>query len=863
MKRGIIVMLIALWLGGSLYAQQSLSMNREVKFRSAKLSVLDLAESLQRQDIPLAYSREVLSKKGYVQLPDARMSLGELLSFLQKNKQVSSRIQGNTILLADKIKQEERKKKADSGRVIFSGMIVDAESGESLIGASVYVKELKTGASSNYYGRFALPLEAGNYHIQVSYIGYEAKQLELNLNKNTTLTIRLKPSAQSLNEIEISAEREGKLLATSDGHGAKLTSQSIRQIPTVLGDPDVMQSIQMLPGVNSAHEGTTNLSVRGGSFDQNLILLDEASIYNPAHTLGLYSVINTDAVKNVEFYKGYIPARYGGRLSSVVDVRMREGNKQKYGVDATIGLLSSRLAVEGPIKKDESSFMITGRYSYVGDVANLLAELGNKMEMSSLTENFESGNDVNFYDLNAKFNFKINDKNHLYLSAYTGRDKFYYSALDDDMSMEWGNSTGTLRWNQVLAENLFANYSFVYSQYKYSYYLLDDSRYYEWAAGLKEYKGKLDFDWAISSRHSSKFGTEFEYLNFDPGSVDPRTSQSNTISVNLPENKALLWAAYYEHDWKINDMFGLQAGLRFSGMKNEGVKSSDKVNYMFLEPRVALNTTLSPDDRISLSYGRTAQYMHLISNSSLGLPTDVWMTASKNVKPQTADQISLGYTHEFKDTPYSIELQGYYKKLYDVVDFKDNADFFLNENIENEILGGEATAYGLELLAKKQYGKLQGWLSYTWSKADRNIDGINNGEVYPARYDRRHNLKFNTSYKLTDHWTLSTNFAYATGAPITVPVGKFSYHDGSFTQYSKRNEYRLPDFHRLDFLITYKKESKKGVLQEWNIGLYNAYGRKNVFSLYTKPDAYNLDVQQAKKIYLFTYVPTISYRIKF
>jgi hypothetical protein len=839
------------------FTQNKFYMDRELSFSQTALTWIEMAEKLQSEDIDIAYSKEDLSSLGNIHLPQRKIILQQLLDYIRVNTAIDYKISNHNILLIKKIIK---------GTEVYTlnGKILDEVSGETLIGANIVVKESGTGTTSNYYGHYSIPLKEGAYQITVSFIGYQPKILDVFISKNSVRNITLQPDQEDLKEIVVNAQSPNNLLKTTDGQGIKMTVKGIRQIPTVMGDPDVLQSLQFLPGVNSAHEGTTNLSVRGGSFDQNLVMLDEASIYNPSHTLGLYSVINTDALKNVEFYKGYIPARYGGRLSSVIDMRMREGNAKKVGVDATVGIMASRLSIESPLKKDTASFLITGRYSYAGQIANLYSKFADITKQHEVEEQFQSGNKVNFYDLNAKFNYKLNDRNHLYVSAYNGRDNFYYRVLSDDMSMQWGNTTATLRWNNIINNRLFANHSLIYSRYSYSYYLLDDSRYYEWSAGLNEYKAKSDFDWTLNENRHIKFGAEFELLNFEPGSVDPRTPAANTISVNLPHNKASLWALYYEDKLKLNKLLSLQMGLRLSGMHSNLSNESGSKSYHMLEPRMALNINASSCNFLTLSYGRTSQYLHLISNSSLGLPTDVWMVSSKNIKPQYADQLSVLYSHEFKNSPFEIELQGYYKWLNNVIDFKDNADLFLNTNIENEMLAGNATAYGAEVLLKKKYGRWQGFGSYTWSKAERTIEGINEGNPYPARYDRRHSLKLNASYRINERWKFSSNFAYSSGAPITVPKGRFTYHDAAFVEYSDRNAYRLPAYHRLDFLFTYQKRSEKnGWLHEWNLGLYNAYGRKNVYSLYLKPDAYNMNVQQAQKIYLFTYVPTISYRLKF
>ncbi|MCT4588218.1 MAG: TonB-dependent receptor [Carboxylicivirga sp.] len=856
MKVRIVILLVLELILSDGIAQSKFNMDQVINFKTKEITWVDMAETMQSRGIEVAYSREYFKENATVSLPQNPISLKVLLQHIQNNTGFNYRISANKLLFV--------KKQGKAGTYTLRGTITDAQSGETLIGANIFIEESGTGITTNYYGRYSLPLKCGSYKLQVSFIGYQTLKIDVYLNEDAVKDFQLEPKLEGIKEVKVTAQNVGKLLSTSDGNGFKMSVKGIREIPTVMGEPDVLQSLQILPGVNSAHEGTTNLSVRGGSFDQNLILLDEASIYNPSHTLGLFSVVNSDALKNVEFYKGYIPARYGGRLSSVVDMRMREGNSKKLGVDATLGLMASRLSVEGPIKKEKASFLVTGRYSYAGQIANLYSAFSDVSGQNEVGEQFQTGNKVSFYDLNAKFNYKVNENNHLFFSAYKGQDKFYYRVLSDDMSMDWGNTTSTLRWNNVISNRLFANHSLIYSRYEYSYYLLDDSRYYEWSAGLSEYKVKSDFDWSVKENRHVKFGGEYEYLNFDPGSVNPRTPESNTTSVNLPHNKASLYALYYEDKLALSDILDIQLGLRFSGMHSVLSGEQKSKSYKMLEPRLALGLQPTKKDRLSLSYGRTAQYLHLISNSSLGLPTDVWMVSSKNIKPQYADQISMLYNHQFDNKPIELEVQAYYKWLYNVVDFKDNADLFLNKNIEDEMLAGEARAYGIEVLIKKQFGRWQGFGSYTWSKAERTIEGINDGNPYPARYDRRHSVKLNSSYRINDRWKFSSNFAYSSGAPTTVPVGRYTYYDASFVQYSDRNSYRLPAYHRLDFLFTYQKKSEKnGWLHEWNLGVYNAYGRKNVYSLYLEADKYNLNIQNAKKVYLFTYVPTISYRVKF
>lgn len=762
------------------------------------------------------------------------------------------------------------------------GYIRDAKTGESLIGATIFLNDKAMGTTSNNYGFYSLTIPDGKQRIKCSYIGYQTFEKEVELHSETTFNIELEVKDSKLQEVIITGTKNNRVLNNEMG-SQSLSMSAIRQMPAVMGESDLVKSLQLLPGIQATNEGTTNLSVRGGSFDQNLFLLDDAPVYNPSHALGFFSVFNSDAIKSVKVYKASFPAQYGGRLSSIIDIHMKEGNSKQFSASGGIGLIASRLTLEGPIAKDKASFIVSGRYSYAGLTANGAGLLGQSLRIESLRD-FNAHNEINFYDLNAKVNYKVNDKNHLFLSAYTGADHFFYYAIDDNSSMDWGNITGTARWNHVFNSRLFANTMLIYSKYDYSYILKDDARHFKWSSNLQEMDIKTDFDYFLNPNNHLKFGISAENHHYFPGKVEPRDATSITKPFTLDKQRAVISTAYLNNEQRISDKIGLDYGLRYTTFfllgestvytYSPGMEMIDSVNYSSgelvkfyhsLEPRLSLRYQLTGNSSLKVSYSKTVQFQHLIGNSSVGLPSDVWVPASTYIKPQWANQIAVGYYRMFAQNQYEFSTEAYYRKMHHVIDYRDNADLFLNPHIETQVLEGDGHSYGMEFYLEKKVGRTTGWLSYTLSKTDRQINGINNNQAYPATYDKRHNLSLLLNYKLSATWSASSIFKYTSGGYATIPEGTFNYYGAAFNYYTSRNGFKLPSYHRLDLSFNYQSRRNKyrKWKTEWNLGIYNVYDRKNIFALFIKQDDYEIDSSRAYKMYLYGITPFVTFNFKF
>lgn len=756
-----------------------------------------------------------------------------------------------------------------------SGIITEQSSGEVLIGSSVFIPEYSTGAISNSYGFYSITLPEGPCTLEFSYMGYQSFSKKIDLSSNMRFNVSLLPESVVMNDIVVRSQSTNHAIKSVRMNNQQLPVKTILNMPALMGEADVLKSLQLLPGVQSGGDGNSNLFVRGGTYDQNLILLDDAPIYNPSHALGFFSVFNSDAIKNVEIYKGGMPAKYGGRLSSVVDIRTRDGHKNEYHGIVSLGTIASRATIEGPIVKDKGSFLFSGRYSYAGAVANLFA---------NFSDDFGTNNDVSFYDLNLKANYNISENDHVFFTSYVGRDDFFFEVIDSKSRMNWGNISSSLRWNHIFNDKLFSNTTLVFSNYDYSYYLLDDMRNYEWSADMQEYDIKSDFDYSINSNNSLSFGASFDFHTINPGKIEPRSSQSITKPYKLNKNFSAEPSIYLSHQCTVYDRLKFEYGFRYSLFFNYGDEDvnlytdssrdvlQSKKHYNFgtihdlnhaLEPRLNMSYQLLENQSIKFSYARTHQYMHLLSSSNLGLPTDVWYPVNRYFKPQQSDQLSLGYFFNFNDNNYQTSIEGYYKDMKNQLDIKDNAELFLNESIEQQVLSGDAWAYGAEFLIKKTNGPLTGWFSYTWSKVEKKIPGINNGEVYPSRQDKRHDLSLYLNYQLSKQWSVNSNFVYSTGSPVTIAKGGFDFDGTVLNYYTKRNSYRLPDYHRLDLSVKWIGKQKKYTQSEWNISLYNVYNRHNTFSIMSKQDDYDMQSSTYNKVYLMGIVPSISYVIKF
>jgi hypothetical protein len=762
------------------------------------------------------------------------------------------------------------------------GFIKDKSSGESLIGATISNTNNRSGTFSNNYGFYSLVVPEGDIIINCSYVGYRQQSIKITLTRNTNLNIQLEKEMTKLGEVIVKDNSSNRIINSETG-SYSLDLLTMKKLPAIMGETDLIKTLQLLPGIQTSHEGTTNLSICGGSFDQNLFLLDDAPVYNPSHALGFFSVFNPDAIKVMKIYKVAFPAQYGGRLTSIIDVHMNEGNNNQFCYSGSVGLIASRLTVEGPILRGKSSFILSGRYSYAGFVANKAGSLGRELGFLGLRD-FNSNNKINFYDFNAKMNFELNDRNHLYLSVYSGSDQFFYYAIDNNSNMEWGNVTGTARWNHVYSSKLFANSMFIISNYNYSYTLKDDARRFLWSSELSEIDLKNDFDFIPNPNIHTKFGISIEDHHYFPGKIEPRDSSSITKSFELDHQKSFMGNLYLNNEQQINEKILLVYGLRYTtffllGKSTVYSYNSDFVAtdstlygngefvkfYHGLEPRITLRYLLDSGNSIKVSYNRTKQYQHLIGNSTIGFPSDVWIPANTYIKPQFSDQFNIGYYKITDHNAYEFSLEMYYRDMHNIIDYKDNADLFLNPHIETQILVGKGKSYGIEFYLKKNLGKLNGWLSYTLSKTTRQINGINYNQPYPAGYDKRHNLSIVLNYELTSNWSLSSVFKLTSGGYVTIPVGTFNYYGSSFNYYSKRNGYQLPYFHQLDLSMNYKnhKDHHRKLITEWNFGIYNVYNRKNIFALFIKQENNDLSLRSAYKMYLFGITPFVNYNFKF
>ena len=752
-------------------------------------------------------------------------------------------------------------------RHTVSGTIRDQSSGETLIGASVVIlNHPRSAVLSNSYGFYSLIAAAGKYTIVVSFAGYRADTLEVSLDKDVIMAINLSPADAEMQEVVVSANRNNANVTKPLMGVQKLSVNEIKDVPVIFGEKDILKTIQLLPGVQSGGDGSSGFYVRGGSVDQNLILLDEATVYNPTHLLGFFSTFNSDAIKDVTLYKGAIPAEYGGRLASVLDVKMDDGNVKDYGVSGGLGLISSRLNVEGPIEKDDGSFIVSARRTY--------ADLFLKLSKDTNTNR----SSLYFYDINAKANYKLGDKDHIYLSGYFGKDNL---GLGNTFGLDYGNSTGTFRWNHIFNSRLFSNTSLIYSKYNYNVSVNSGSNDIGITSFVRDYHLKEDLQYFLNSDNKVNFGVEVIQHTTSPGVI----SASGTSSFNplaLEQRYSLESAAYVDHDLalsdKVNVNYGLRAGLftvlgpgSFYTYDSSGnaidtaTYGSGQVvkNYFNLEPRFSMSYRLTDNSSVKFAYTRTVQNLHLLSNSTSSNPTDVWIPSSNNVKPEIADQVSTGYFRNADNNAYEFSAEVYYRYMQNQIDYKNGAQLIANEYVESQLIYGIGRAYGLELFAKKKVGRMTGWVSYTLSRTERRFGQVNDDSWYPANQDRTHDLSVVGIYKLSKKWTLSGDFVYYTGNAVTWPSGKYEVDGQVAFLYTKRNGYRMPPYNRLDVSATLQGKKTKKFDSNWNFSLYNAYGRENPYSISFQQDPGDPAKTQAVQYALFRWVPSVTYNFKF
>ena len=768
-------------------------------------------------------------------------------------------------------------------KFILSGTITDQNTNETLIGVIVSVKETNVVTTTNEYGYYVMTLPEGQYTLEVNSVGYNVYTEAISIFGNTRKNISLGSSEVMIDEIQITASSKATNIRKPEMSINKLTVEEVKKMPVVLGEVDILKSILTLPGVTNAGEGSSGFNVRGGAADQNLILLDEATMYSSSHLFGFFSVFNSDAIKDLKLYKGGIPSRFGGRVSSVLDIYQKEGNSKEFHGTGGIGLISSRVMLEGPIVKDKASFLVAGRSSY----AHLFLKL---------TDN---KNSAYFYDLNTKINYKVNENNSLFLSGYFGRDVF---DIENALTNKFGNSLLNLRWNHIFSDKLFSNMSAIYSDYYYGLTL--DFIGLNWVSGIQNYNFKYDFKHYLSNEFQLNYGTNLIYYTFNPGEVTPSSGTSSINPYRLDKKYAFEPSFYIDAEQKLTEDISVNYGLRYSmfyrlGGQNLNVyqdnnpllfnqelqiyESADPIGTKYyersetiasfnnLEPRVGIAYAFNDDHSVKASYNRMTQYLHLLSNTSAATPLDVWEPSGKFIKPQLLDQYAVGYFTNLKDKEYSIETELFYKTVKNRIDYIDGANLIANDAIERVILTGKSRAYGWEVLVRKNKGKLTGFVSYTLSRSEQQTPGrtpletgINNGAWYKTPYDKTHDLSITSSYELNPKWSFGAIFSLQSGRPVTHPNGYYEYQGIKVPSFGLRNEDRLPAYHHLDISATYtpNPESKKRWQSEWVFSIYNVYNRQNAASISFRQNE-DSGVNEAVRLSIFGVIPSVTYNFKF
>lgn len=764
----------------------------------------------------------------------------------------------------------------------ISGSVFETTSNETLIGVTILVPELNTGTTTNEYGFYSITLPEGSYTVIASYVGFSNVSKKINLNADQRLNFNLNEATENLEEVIIKEDIEKLNIRKPQMSVNALSAKTIKQIPVVLGEVDVIKSITLLPGVTNAGEASSGFNVRGGAAGQNLILLDEAIIYNSSHLFGFFSVFNPDAIKDIKLYKGGIPARYGGRVSSVLDIYQKEGNKNRFSLNGGVGLVSSRLLAEGPLKKEQGSYLFAGRSSY----AHLFLPL------------FDLDNIAYFYDLNTKLSYTLNDRNSIYLSGYFGRDVF---SIADNFENTYGNTVVNFRWNHLFSDKLFSNLSLIYSDY---YYGLDlNFVEFIWNSGITNFNLKYDLKHYLSDNFSLQYGLNSIYHQFNPGEIEPSSPTSGINFKKLTNKFALENSIYLDAEHRINSKLTASYGLRYSNFirlgqdrlntyeNNQPILFNDELQlyqsadangfesfdrsesirtFNNIEPRLALAYQIGDETSLKVSYNRLFQYLHLISNTNSPTPLDIWTASGKYIAPQKLDQVAVGYFKNF-DTGYALEVESFYKTIANRIDYIDGADLIANDALERVILNGEARAYGLEVLLRKNEGRLKGWLAYTLSKSEQrtpgrttNETGINNGNWYPTPYDKTHDISITSSYSLNKKWELNANFLFQTGLPVSYPNAQYEYEGLIVPNFGERNKFRLPAYHRLDVSLKYTpvKTKTKRWKAEWVFGIYNLYNRRNANSISFRQNT-ETGNNEALRFSLFGIVPSVSYNFKF
>lgn len=762
----------------------------------------------------------------------------------------------------------------------LSGYVKDATSGESLPGATVGLLELKKGVNANNYGFYSISVPKGNYQVKVSYLGYETQIISINLDKNTQLNIEMLPKNVTSKEIVIKDVRKDENVKSTEMGMHQLSMEAVKKLPVIMGEVDVLKSLQLLPGVSSAGEGQSGFYVRGGGPDQNLILLDEAVVYNTGHLFGFFSVFNGDAIKNVTLIKGTAPANYGGRLSSVVDVSMKEGNNKKYQVEGGIGLIASRLSIQGPILKNKASFMVSARRTYIDA---LVKPFVNK-------ESTLSGSGYYFYDLNAKVNYVLSKKDRLYASGYFGKDVFTFKNKERTFNIEvpWGNSTATLRWNHEFSNKLFMNTTLTYNDYQFTFNAEQQDFNIQLYSGIRDWSGKVDLDYYSKFNHNFKFGGIYTWHTFTPSTVSGSAGGTELSPDQSFRKYAHEIGIYALDEFDLGERFKINAGIRYTQFMQAGPytrytfdlndKKTDSISYGAgeiaksyggFEPRLNIRYTVDKNSSIKAGVAKTYQYLHLVTNNGSTLPTDIWSPSTYFVRPQEAWQYSIGYFKNFLDNKVETSVEVYYKDMKNLLEYREGYVPSSLRDIDYDFVFGRGYAYGAEFFVNKTKGRWTGWISYTLAWTRRIFKDLNNGLEYPAKFDQRHNISITSTYELNKKWTLSGVFVFGSGNRISLPTELYVIDNGLYQNYDQLNNYSLPPYHRMDLAAIYvpKPDSKKKWKGSWTFSIYNVYSRQNPYLVYLDTQG-GLNTQngvelKVKQVSIFPILPSITYNFKF
>ncbi|MFH2094772.1 MAG: TonB-dependent receptor [Bacteroidota bacterium] len=882
MKRpGLYILVVILFLlTDSLFAQENLLKKRiSLNFRQKPATEV-LSYISNEYNIQFMYSNNLISDSLLVSVRAKRKTLDIVLWQMFRNYPVTFSVVENQVVLCRKetgTNTGDMQKK----RYTVSGFVRDMQTGENLMGTSVYIKEFQAGTISNEYGFYSLTLPEGHYTLVFSFIGFSDVVVPVELNKNLNITTAMEFNEQFISEIVVEANNSESEIEQNQTSEARLDPKTLQEIPAFLGETEVIKSLQSQPGIKSYGDGSTFFYVRGGDRDQNLILIDEAPVYNPSHLLGLFSAFVPEAILDVHLYKGDFPARFGGRLSSVLDIRTREGNLHGFDGNLGLGLFISRFSLNGPIIKDKSSFFVSFRKS--------------NLEYLFRSENPDQR--LYFFDLNYKFNIKVSEHNRIYFSGYNGQD--YFRKFGTDMGtfgLSWKNSANTLRWNHIFNERLFSNTTFIASKYDYLLIISEEDNYY-WTSSIGNLSGKTDFTWYLNPDLTTRFGLGYTYHSFNPGEL---VMAVDLTELGYPETFKKYTSEtffYYENEQKFLKKLSLRYGFRISLWDNLGPGTEYILNevhfptdtivypkgesyhrYFSIEPRACLNYTITKKASLKASYNRTSQHLQILSNSiSPFTSLEVWVPSSPSIRPQEADQFVLGYFRKFSKWATDFSAEAFFKRMTHQIDYEDHANMLLNPVIETELRFGNAWSYGLEFMYRKEYGKCRGWVSYTWSRAFKKTLEINDGIAYPVFYDRPHDFSIYLSRDLSKRWIIAASWIYTTGSAISIPTGFYFYQGYSIPIYGEKNNGRLPDYHRMDLMITMdlNPKGKKDFNHCLILTLYNLYGRKNYISMnYNKvrfddgtigipSDRENPYEYIPTSIYLHTIVPSLSYNLKF